>query len=72
MSDVPHCQRNKRQTRIHKPRIDDFGMPRQCADANEFAARFDAAKLLNAIYVDQEFRRGEPHIQRRHQTLAAG
>jgi hypothetical protein len=72
MRDVVHRQRHERQMRLYEIGIDHFGVPHQCAYADEFATPFDAAKLVDTIDIDQEFRCRETHIQRRHETLATG
>jgi hypothetical protein len=47
-------------------------MAHQRADAQAALALRDPGERGNAIDVDEETRLGEPHIERRHETLAAG
>ena len=53
-------------------RFKHLGMPDQGADPDRVAAILDAAQHIDPVDVDEHVRRRQPHIERRHQALAAG
>src|SRR4051794_12702101 len=49
-----------------------IGLAHAGADDDGIALKLDPAELVQAHDVDQQLRLGEPHVEHRHQRLAAG
>ena len=47
-------------------------MAGQCADAHRVAVERDAFQIVEPVNVDQHFRLGQTHVQRRHKALTTG
>ena len=72
MGDMRHGVRDQRQMFGHKRRRQHLGMAGERADPHRPVLQRDAFQRVDAVDVDQEAGLGEPHVQRRHQALAAG
>jgi hypothetical protein len=72
MRDVRQGARDQR--RVLRDDVGTFGlrMPHQRADADASVRALDAIESFNAVDVDQQRRRGQPHVQRGDQALPAG
>ena len=64
--------RQQRQALRDQFRLQHVGVPHQRPDADRRAAIVDAAERFDPVDVDQHPGRRQPHVERRHQALAAG
>ncbi len=67
-----HSERDQRRVLGDQLRAFYLGMARQRADLDEFALLGDAVQALDAVDVDQQARRRQPHVERGDQALPAG
>ena len=72
MPDMRHGERDQRRVPGDQLGTLDLGMARQGADLDEFALFGDAVEALDAVDVDQQVRRRQPHVERGNQALPAG
>jgi hypothetical protein len=71
MRDMRHRLGQQWRVRCDIRRFQEIDMPGQRADHQRVAAHRDAAQLAEFADIDDQFRRKQAQIHRRHQALAA-